>query len=114
AGVLAVAATGLLGYEVGAATRPRAQTGAPRRGRRDAQIEPASLDAATLASPLADGDSTVRPRGPIAATDLAVLAALLMAVSYWHISLSRLGFRAVWVPVVVALALALLLRARRT
>src|SRR5579884_3968538 len=42
------------------------------------------------------------------------LAAMLLAASYWHLSLSRMGFRAVWVPLVAALALAFWLRGLRT
>lgn len=45
---------------------------------------------------------------------LGLLAALLLATSFWHVSLSRLGFRAAWVPLVVALSLLLLLAAMRT
>jgi 4-amino-4-deoxy-L-arabinose transferase-like glycosyltransferase len=45
---------------------------------------------------------------------VGVLTALLLAVSYWHVHLSRLGFRAVWVPLVVALALGLALRSWRS
>lgn len=44
---------------------------------------------------------------------VGAIAALLTATSYWHLSLSRLGFRAVWVPLFVAVALALWLRAHR-
>lgn len=45
---------------------------------------------------------------------VGLLAAILLATSYWHLSLSRMGFRAVWVPLVGALALALWLRGLRT
>jgi 4-amino-4-deoxy-L-arabinose transferase-like glycosyltransferase len=45
---------------------------------------------------------------------VGLASALLLSVSYWHISLSRMGFRAVWVPLVIAAALALTLRAQRT
>lgn len=46
--------------------------------------------------------------------NLGLLAALLLATSYWHVALSRMGFRAVWLPVIVAVTLALYLRAART
>lgn len=44
----------------------------------------------------------------------AILAAGLTAVSFWHINFSRIGFRAILVPLILSFALYFLLRAYRT
>ena len=53
------------------------------------------------------------PDGPARARRLALLAMLFLATSTWHLHLSRLGFRAVHVPLFATLAVCALLRARR-
>jgi len=54
----------------------------------------------------------LEPRAPIRQRrGLALVAAAGLAVSYWHLSLSRLGFRAVMLPFVSALAMGFFWRA---
>ncbi|NJN81747.1 MAG: hypothetical protein HC802_05295, partial [Caldilineaceae bacterium] len=43
--------------------------------------------------------------GPISPEWLALFAAAGLAISYWHVNLSRLGFRAILLPLISALAL---------
>jgi 4-amino-4-deoxy-L-arabinose transferase-like glycosyltransferase len=45
---------------------------------------------------------------------VAVLTSLLTAVSFWHVTFSRMGLRAILVPFVMSLAFGLLLRGLRT
>ena len=56
---------------------------------------------------LADEDGALREWGPLAAT-------LFVAVSYWHVQLSRQGVRAILVPLFTALVVAFLWRGLRT
>lgn len=53
-------------------------------------------------------------KGSAAATLIALLAAFFVASSFWHINFSRIGFRAIMVPLLSTLALYFLLRAFRT
>ncbi|MDZ4260141.1 MAG: glycosyltransferase family 39 protein, partial [Candidatus Sungbacteria bacterium] len=49
-----------------------------------------------------------------AATTIALLAAFFLATSYWHLNFSRIGFRAIMVPMVSTFALYFLLKGLRT
>jgi 4-amino-4-deoxy-L-arabinose transferase-like glycosyltransferase len=51
---------------------------------------------------------------PVGARRIALWSALFMAFGYWHISLSRIGFRANMLPLMAAIAFALFWRAWRT
>lgn len=45
---------------------------------------------------------------------IALTSAFLIATSYWHVNFSRIGFRAIMVPLCISFGLAFLLRALRT
>ncbi len=53
-------------------------------------------------------------RGDTAATTIALLSSFFLATSYWHINFSRIGFRAILVPLVTTFALYFLLKGLRT
>lgn len=49
-----------------------------------------------------------------AATTIALIAAFFIATSYWHLNFSRIGFRAIMLPLLSTFALYFLLRGLRT
>lgn len=49
-----------------------------------------------------------------AATTIALIAAFFIATSYWHLNFSRIGFRAIMLPLVSTFALYFLLKGLRT
>ncbi|MDX1413641.1 MAG: hypothetical protein R3293_05575 [Candidatus Promineifilaceae bacterium] len=56
---------------------------------------------------MADEDSTLRTWVPL-------LAALVTAVSYWHLNWSRVGLRVIWLPLFISLIVSTLWRGLRT
>ncbi|OGG73383.1 hypothetical protein A3A38_03025 [Candidatus Kaiserbacteria bacterium RIFCSPLOWO2_01_FULL_53_17] len=88
-GTLTVLGVWLLARELFSGwTRGRPEAGDPRASEPERDLSPAAV--------------------------IALASAFLIATSYWHVNFSRIGFRAIMVPLFVCLGLAFLLRALRT